>query len=69
MLTWTLQLPKPYITKYFDSMTNDTPIIYILKERQMCYIIVVQQELNTTEHKDLDQDSLEDVDWEDDRKL
>ena len=29
--TQTLKPPKPYITKYFDSMSSNTPIIYTPK--------------------------------------
>ena len=31
--TQTLKPSKPYITKYFDSMSSDTPIIYKQKEK------------------------------------
>ena len=33
MPTLTLKPPTPYITKYFDSMSSDTHIIYIPKEK------------------------------------
>ena len=33
VLTKILQLPKPYITQYFNSMTSNTPIIYTQKEK------------------------------------
>ena len=33
MLTQVLKPPKPYITKYFDNMSSDTPIIYTLKDK------------------------------------
>ena len=42
-------------------MTSKTPILYTPKEKQRHDTIVVQ-ELNTTEHEALDQDSLEDRD-------
>ena len=32
--TQTLKPPKTYITRYFDSMGSDTPIIYTPKEKQ-----------------------------------
>ena len=32
MPTQTLKPSKPYITKYFDNMSNDTPIIYTPNE-------------------------------------
>ena len=62
MPTHTLKLPKHYITKYFDCMSSETPIIYIPKDKQKCDIIVAQQEHNTTVHKNLDQDSLKNID-------
>ena len=62
MPTQTLKPPKPYIIKYFDIMSRDTPIIYTPKDKWGCVIIVVQQEHNTTVCKNLDQDSLEDID-------
>ena len=52
-----------YITKYFDRMTSETPIIYTPKEKWRCSTIMAQQELNTTEFEAVDQDSLEDVNW------
>ena len=58
----TLKLLKPFITKYFNSMSSETPIIYTPKEKCRCNIIVAQHKLNTTEHEVLDQDSLEDID-------
>ena len=61
--TKTLQSAKPYITKYIDSMTSKTPIMYIPKEKPRCDTIMAQQELNTTECEALDQDSLEDINW------
>ena len=33
MMTKTLQPPKPYISKYFESMTSKTPIINTSKEK------------------------------------
>ena len=63
MKTKTLQPPKPFIIKYFDSMTSKTPIIYTPKEKWGHDTIMAQQELNTTEHEALDLDSLEDIDW------
>ena len=62
-MTWTLQPPMSYVTKYFDSMTNKTPKVYTPKEKWRCDTIVAQQELNTTEPEALDQDSLEDISW------
>ena len=60
-LTKTLQPPKPYVTRYFDSMTRNTLIIYTSKEKQRHNAIVAQQELNTTQCKTLDQDLPEDM--------
>ena len=62
MPTQTLKSPKPYITKYFDNMNNDTPIIYTLNGKQGHVIIVAQQEYNSTVCKNLDQDPLKDID-------
>ena len=60
MPTQTLKPLKPYITKFFDSMSSDT--IYTPKDKQRCDIIVAQQEHSTTVYKNQDQDSLEDTD-------
>ena len=61
MPTQTLQPHKPYISKYFDNMSSDPPIIYTPKDNQRCNIIVAQQELKTTVNDNLEQDSLEDI--------
>ena len=59
----TLKPLKPYITKFFDSMSSKyTPIIYTPKEKQSCDITIVQQEHNSTECKNLDQHSLDEID-------
>ena len=60
--TITLKPPKPFITKYFDSMASETPILYTQNEKHRHETIVAQQELNTTECEALNQDSLEDID-------
>ena len=62
VMTLTLKPPKLIITKYFNSMSSETPIMYTPKEKCRCFTILAQQELNTTECKVLDQDSLEDID-------
>ena len=61
VMTITLKPPKPFITKYFDSMSSKIPIIYIPKEKCRHDTIVAQQELNITECEILDQDSLKDI--------
>ena len=58
----TLKPPKPLITKYFDSMSSETSIMYTPKEKHRYDTIMAKQELNTTECEVLDQDSLEDID-------
>ena len=57
-----LKSPKPYITKYFDSMSRDTPIRYTPMDKQRHNIIIVRQEHDTIVHENVDQDSLEDID-------
>ena len=61
-MTITLKHPKPFITKCFNSMPCETPIVHTPKEKCRCDTIMAQQELNTTEHEVQDQDSLEDID-------
>ena len=60
--TQILKPPKPYVSKYFDSMSSGTPIIYTPKEKQRCDTIIAQEECKTTECKYVDQDSLEEID-------
>ena len=36
VMTITLKLLKPFITKYFNSMSNETPIVYTPKENHRC---------------------------------
>ena len=62
VMALTLKPPKPFITKYFDSMSSKTPIMYISKEECRCDTIMAQQELNTTECEVLHQDLLADID-------
>ena len=62
VMTITLKPPKRFINKYFDSMSSETPIVYIPKEKHRCDTITAQQELNTTEHEAQDQDALEELD-------
>ena len=62
MVTKTLKQSKPFITKYFDSMTSETHIMYTTKEKHICDTIMAQLELNSMECEALDQDSLEDID-------
>ena len=45
------QTMKPYITKYFDNLSNDALIIYTPKKKQRCVTKISQQEHNTIEHK------------------
>ena len=49
MTTKTQRPPKPFIIKYFDSMSSEMPIMYMSKEKHRCDIVRAQQELNTTE--------------------
>ena len=62
VITITLKSPKPFINKYCDSMSSETPIVYILKYKCICDTITAQEELNTTEHEIQNQDSLEVID-------
>ena len=59
----TLKPPKPFINKYFDSMSNETPIVYTLKKKCIHDTITSQKELNITKHEVQNQDSLEDLDY------
>ena len=58
----TLKPPKPFITKCFNSISSETPIVYTMKEKHRHDTIIAQQELNTTECEVQDLDSLEDLD-------
>ena len=58
VVTVTWKPPKPFINKYFDSMSSETPIVFTPKEKHRHDTITVQQELNTTECDD----SLEELD-------
>ena len=60
--TQTLQAPKPYITKYFDNMSSNPPITFTSKDKWRFNIMVAQQEINATVCKNLEEDSLEDID-------
>ena len=62
MPTQNVKPPKCYITKYFESMSSETPTIYTPKEECRHDTIVVQQEQNATECKDLNEDSLGEID-------
>ena len=61
-MTIILKPPKPFTTKFFDSMSSETPTVYTVKEKYRCDTIMAIQELYTTEHEVQDQDSLEDID-------
>ena len=61
VITITLKPTKPFITKYFDSMTSKTLLMYTPKEKHRCDTIVAQQEWNATEHGVQNQDSSEDI--------
>ena len=43
VMTLTLKLPKPFVTKCFNSMSSETPIIYTPKEKCRCDTILAQQ--------------------------
>ena len=62
VMTITLKLPIPFINKYFDSMSNETPMMYTPKENHIHDTITSQQELNTTKCKVQNQDLLEELD-------
>ena len=55
------KLSKHFVTKYFNSMSSKSPIMYTPKEKHRCNIIMAQQELNTTECEVLDQDPPEEI--------
>ena len=62
VMTITLMTTKPFINKYFDSMSSETPIVYTPKIKCLHDTITVQQELNTIKCKVQNQDSLEELD-------
>ena len=62
VMTIILKPTKPFINKYFSSISSETPIVYTPKEKCIHNTITVQKELNTNEHDVQNQDSLEELD-------
>ena len=61
VITISLKPPKPFITKYLESMSIETPIMYTPKEKHRYNTVIAQQESNTTKCKVQNEDSLEDI--------